>query len=213
MTLSAYEANRRYFREAYLTGNHAWPADQPSPYALDFLKWLSRRLPRGTLLDLGCGEGRHSLAAAALGFKVWAIDYEPLALRRARRIARVGRAQGIVFRKADVYHLPFSDSSFDVVLDYGCLHHQRKCDWHAYRASILRVMKPHGFFILSVFSPKFPFFRRRLRPWHIAYGAYRRCFTRKELVELFGGDFEILRIVEERAGDAGFWHTLMKRRA
>jgi len=211
--LSADQANRRYFRQAYRSGEHGWAVDEPCPYVVDFLKWLSRVVPGGKLLDIGCGEGRHSFAAARLGFDVTAIDYEPLALRRARRFARRNSVGGIVFREADVFCLPFRDSWFDVVLDCGCLHHQRKRDWPAYRASILRALRAQGFYVLSVFSPRFRFFQGSPRPWHIACGAYRRCFTRKEIVELFGRDFQVIKMTEERGGGRGFWHALMKRRA
>lgn len=210
--LSARRANRLYFREAYRSGDHGWAAEDPCPYALDVLKRLSHRVPGGNLLDIGCGEGRHSFAAAALGFEVTAVDYEPLALKRARRFARTKHTKGIIFRKADVFSLPFPDSYFDVVLDYGCLHHQRKSDWPAYRASVLRVLKPQGFYVLSVFSPKFHLFRASRRPWHIGYGAYRRCFRPKEIVELFGTDLEVMRMIEEGGKNRGFWHVLMRRR-
>lgn len=210
--LLADEANRRYFREAYRKREHGWETEEPSPYAEAFLRRVRRQVPVGTLLDIGCGEGRHCLAARRLGFKVTGIDYEPLALERARHFAVVRHVGGIRFRKANVFSLPFLRSSFDVVLDYGCLHHQRKSDWTAYRASVLRVLKPHGFYILSVFSPKFCFFRASRRPWHIAFGAYRRCFTQQEISELFGPHFEIPAIVEEQGEGRGFWHVLMKRR-
>jgi len=210
--LSAREANRRYFREAYRTAEHGWAVDEPSPYAVNYLKQLRRLVPHGKLLDVGCGEGRHSLDAARLGFNVTAIDYEPLALKRARQTAEVRHAKGITFRRADVFRLPFADATFDIVLDYGCLHHQRKADWPAYRASVLRVLKAQGYYVLSVFSPKFRLFRGGRRPWHIAYGAYRRCFTRREILELFSRDWEMLSISEERGEGGGFWHVLMKRR-
>jgi SAM-dependent methyltransferase len=116
------------------------------------------------------------------------------------------------FREADVFRLPLSESSFDVIVDYGCLHHQRKGDWPAYMASILRVLKAGGFYVLSVFSPRFRFFRGSRRRWHIAYGAYRRCFTRREIVELFREDFEVMEITEERGKEGGFWHVLMRCR-
>jgi SAM-dependent methyltransferase len=209
--LSADEANRRYFREAYRTGEHGWAVDEASRYALGFLRELKRLVPGGTLLDIGCGEGRHAFAAAQLGFKVTAIDYEPLALTRARRFARINGISGIVFRKADVFSMPFRDSRFDIVLDHGCLHHQRKADWSAYRSSILRVLKPEGYYLLCVFSPRFYMFRGSRRRWHIGHGAYRRCFTRGDIAGLFGGHFEIIEIAEERSGDRGFWHALMKR--
>lgn len=210
---SADEANRQYFRDAYCTGEHGWPGDEPSPYAVDYLKRVRRLVPGGKLLDIGCGEGRHAFAAARLGFKVTAIDYEPLALQRARQFAKSKSIEGIVFRRADIFRMPFPDAHFDVVLDYGCLHHQRKSDWTVYKRSILRVLKLEGYYILSVFSPKFRMFRGSRRRWHIACGAYRRCFTRKEIAELFGGEFEIVNMTEERGKDGGFWHVLMKRRA
>jgi len=207
--LSAAKANRRYFRQAYRTGKHGWAAEAPSPHAVTFLKRLRHLTPGGRLLDVGCGEGRHAIAAAKLGFRVTAIDYEPLALERARRFSK---GKGILYRQADVFRLPFADSHFDIVLDYGCLHHQRKSDWPTYRASTLRVLKRDGFYVLSVFSPEFYLFRGSRRPWHIAQGAYRRCFTRREIERLFAGDFEILQLTKEKGNQRGFWHALMQRR-
>ena len=211
--LPADEANRRYFRESYRTGKHGWEIEEPSRCALAFLKQVRRQVQAGTLLDIGCGEGRHCFAAWHLGFEVTGIDYEPMALERARHFALTKHAEDITLCKANVFSLPFPRSSFDVVLDYGCLHHQRKSDWTAYAASILRVLKPFSFYILSVFSPKFHFFRAHRRPWHIAYGAYRRCFTQQEISVLFGRQFEILAIEEVKGEGRGFWHVLMKRRS
>lgn len=209
---SADEANRQYFRDAYRTGEHGWAGDQPSPYAVEFLKRVRHEAPSGRLLDLGCGQGRHAIIARTLGFRVVGVDYEPLALRNARRSARREGVKGIAFRQADILDLPFRARSFDIVLDYGCLHHQKKADWAAYRRSVLRVLKPRGYFLLSVFSPRFRFFAGSRRRWHIACGAYRRCFTLDDIRRLFGPDFEFLDQREERGGGRGFWHVLMRRR-
>jgi len=211
--LSAKEASRRYFRQAYRIGRHGWATEKPSSYAVGFLRRLRRSAAGGRLLDLGCGEGRHAIAAAKLGFRVTAVDYEPLALGRARRFARQAGARGIVFRKADALRLPFSDAGFDIVLDYGCLHHQRKSDWSTYKAILLRVLGPRGFYVLSVFSREFPLFHGSRRPWHIAQGAYRRYFTRGNILELFGREFEIVELLKEKGDHPGFWHALMRRRA
>ena len=211
--LRANEASRRYFREAYRTGVHGWHAQEPDPHTVALLKRVRGQVRRGRLLDVGCGEGRHCLAARRLGFRVTGIDREPLALKRARAFARARRAAGILFRKADLFSLPFPRSCFDVVLDCGCLHHQKKADWTAYRESILQALKPTGFFILSVFSPRFRFFLGTSRPWHIAHGAYRRCFTSMEIARLFERHFRILKIDEDRGEGRGFWHVLMQRRA
>jgi SAM-dependent methyltransferase len=208
--LSAREANRRYFHQAYRTGEHGWSVDMPSPCVVEALKRLKNQVSGGTLLDIGCGEGRHSIAAARLGFRVTGVDYEPLALKRARRFAVAKSAAGIRFRKGDVFSLPFRDASFDIVIDCGCLHHQRKRDWAAYRANLLRVLRPGGFHLLSVFSPRFRLFSRSRRQWQIAFGAYRRYFRRRDILDLFSRHFDILDIQEDRAG--GFWNLTMQRR-
>ena len=209
---SARRANRAYFRHAYLTGRHGWAIDQPSPFAVRGLRRLRRLIPGARLLDLGCGEGRHAIAAAKLGFHVTAVDYEPLALRRARALAKTAGTRGIRFRRADALRLPFAASSFDVVLDYGCLHHQTKGDWPVYLAGLLRVLKPRGFLILSVFSPRFRMFQGSRRRWHIAQGSYRRCFTPADLQGLLGRDFRTLRRAEDTSADGGFWHVLLRKR-
>ena len=210
--LTATQANRRYFQDAYRTGQHGWKAEDPSAYAVKFLNRLTRIIPNGRLLDLGCGEGRHAILASRLGFRVTAVDYEPLALKRARRLAKIKGAKGIVFHIANILHLPAPKTTFDVVLDYGCLHHQKKADWPAYKATVLNVLSPRSFFVLSVFSPKFPLFRGSHRNWHIAQGAYRRYLTRRDIVGLFGRELEALEMIEEDGGRHGFWHVLFRRR-
>lgn len=211
-TASAAEANRRYFRQAYRTGEHGWAVTEPSCHVVRFLERVREAVPGGGLLDLGCGEGRHCLAAARMGFQVVGLDYEPLALERARKLIPAPERERITLRIGNVLALPFAEHSFDAVLDYGCLHHQRKADWPTYRANLLRVLKPGGFYLLSAFSPRFHMFRGSTRRWHIACGAYRRCFTREELVGLWDRDFRFVELVEEVEAGQGMWHALLKRR-
>ena len=66
---TAEELNRVYFRRAYRTGEHGWAAEEPSPYALRFLDQVKKAMPDARLLDLGCGEGRHAIAASEMGFR------------------------------------------------------------------------------------------------------------------------------------------------
>lgn len=209
---SAGEMNRRYFREAYRSGVHGWGVEEPSAYAVRNLRRIAKEQRGGRMLDIGCGEGRHAIAAAKMGFKAVGIDFEELALERARRFARAVGAARVEFRKADALKMPFKEGEFDVVMDYGCLHHQRKTDWGRYKASLLRVLKERGYYVLSVFSPRFRMFRGSRRRWHVAHGAYRRNFTAKEIERLFGQEFEVMEMVEEKGEGGGFWHVLMRRR-
>lgn len=63
-------------------------------------------LPRGPLLDLGCGSGVLSVAAARLGFgPITAFDLDPLAVAAAAANA-VANGVELTVRRADVLHDP-----------------------------------------------------------------------------------------------------------
>ena len=210
---SASEENRRYFRRAYETGRHGWQSVEPSPYVVRNLARVAESTTGRRLLDLGCGEGRHCLLAARTGFLPTGVDYEPMAVRRAEANARrADLASRIQWLVADIFALPFAPGSFDMVLDYGCLHHQKKSDWPRYRAAITWVLKPGGYLLLSVFSTAFRVFGPQKRPWHLAHGAYRRFFRADDLHQLFRRDFDFLSLEEERDEVRGFWHALLRRR-
>lgn len=71
-----------------------------------------------TVLDVGPGNGRYTLAAAkAVGpnGRVHAIDIEPRMIDRVRKRAAAEGAANVEARVADVYALPYPDGFFDVV--------------------------------------------------------------------------------------------------
>ena len=151
--------------------------------------------------------------AARMGFLPTAVDYEPRALVRAQASAhQAGLGGRVRWVAADVFALPLAPGSFDVVVDYGCLHHQKKSDWPRYRAALLNTLTAGGYFLLSVFSTAFRTYGPQERPWHLAHGAYRRFFAAADLRELFGPEFELLTLEEEREEARGFWHALMRRK-
>jgi SAM-dependent methyltransferase len=166
------------------------------------------------VLDLGCGEGRHTLLLAGAGYDAVGVDYEPLAIRRAKRIASergmTGRCR---FMVADGFRLPFPNGSFDVLVDFGCLHHIRKSDFDRYLSRVIPLLKSGGRFLLSCFSVKFKHHpgERRRRDWLVHRGHYDRFFRKDEFRKLFGAQFRIRRIEEERNGTYVFWNVLMEK--
>jgi predicted nicotinamide N-methyase len=98
--------------------------DQRLPYWVDI--WPSARVlasrvltvdPVGRrVLELGCGVGLVSTAAAMAGFDVTASDYYPAALRFARANALVNAGVAITTRLADWRRLPRDLGRFEIVV-------------------------------------------------------------------------------------------------
>ena len=103
-------------------------------------------LPPGrdrTLLDLGCGWGRWTMAAAAGGYRAVGIDPCLGAVLAAKRVARqLGLEISLVC--GDARHVPFTAHSFDVVFSYSVLQHFCEEDATATFHEISRVLRPGG---------------------------------------------------------------------
>jgi SAM-dependent methyltransferase len=166
------------------------------------------------VLDIGCGEGRHTRAFAGAGALVVGVDLEPKALARAREAVERGSGRGPGFVHADAFALPFAPSTFDVVLDYGCLHHVRRRDTQRYLEQVVPLLKPEGSFLLSCFSTKFKHHagERRTRDWLVHRGHYDRFFRRTDFDAIFGREFDILDVTEDRDGLYVFHNVLMRKR-
>ncbi|MEK6590314.1 MAG: class I SAM-dependent methyltransferase [Nitrospinota bacterium] len=207
-----YQRQRKFFEEAYKTGEHGWPTEGPSRSVVRFLKYIKRGMPRGKVLDIGCGEGRHTIFFAENGFDAYGIDMEPLAIGRANKFARAkGVKRHTHFIVADALNLPFLKSNFNIAIDYGCLHHIKKSDWKTYIENIKMILKEDAFFILSVFTTKFKHYEgdKRKRKWIIHKNHYDHFFTKGDLKQLFRKPFKVLKIEEEKNGLHVFYHCLM----
>jgi ubiquinone/menaquinone biosynthesis C-methylase UbiE len=102
-----------------------------------------------TVLDLGCGTGRHSLWLAAAGADVTAVDFSEGMLGEARR--KPG-ADGIRFVVHDLHRpLPFADATFDLVVSGLVLEHLRELDGFFVEAR--RVLKAGGRAVVSAMHP------------------------------------------------------------
>jgi SAM-dependent methyltransferase len=102
---------------------------------------------RGKLvLDVGCGMGRFAEVATRWGARVIGIDLSAAAEMAARNLAD----RDFVALQADVFGLPFSSESFDVIYSMGVLHHTPDCE--AAVKVLPRYLKPGGTLTVWLYS-------------------------------------------------------------
>jgi ubiquinone/menaquinone biosynthesis C-methylase UbiE len=102
------------------------------------------------ILDVACGSGNVSLAAARRGAVVTGIDFVAALLERAQERAAAEWLE-IDFREADAEALPFDDGSFDAVLSgFGVMFAP---DQERAAAELLRVCRPGGVIGLANWTP------------------------------------------------------------
>ena len=93
------------------------------------------------MLDVACGNGNATLAAARSGTHARGIDYVPGLLEGGRGRA-AAEGLDVKFRLGDTENLPVADGSFDTVLSvFGAMFaadHQRAAD------QIIRAARPGG---------------------------------------------------------------------
>lgn len=104
-----------------------------------------------TVLDVACGNGNATLAAARRFCQVTGLDYVPALLARAGERARAERLTP-TFMEGDAEQLPFADGIFDAVLStFGVMF---AAD-HARAANeLVRVCKPGGKIALASWTPE-----------------------------------------------------------
>ncbi|MBY9079718.1 class I SAM-dependent methyltransferase [Paenibacillus sp. CGMCC 1.18879] len=109
-------------------------------------------IPRGNMLEIGCGPGRNAIYSAQKGFKVDAVDLSEEAIRWAKERAEQSKVS-VNFECKSAFDLIPKPEYYDFVYDAGCLHHI----WPHRRIEYLRLiystLKTGGYFGLTCFAP------------------------------------------------------------
>ncbi|OGN88119.1 MAG: hypothetical protein A2X23_11120 [Chloroflexi bacterium GWC2_73_18] len=157
-------------------------------------------LPPGRAVDLGCGSGANAVFLAEHGFTATGIDFSPVALRKATRLAATrGVAERTHWVHGDLTapSVPGAEGPFDLLVDYGTLDDLGADGRRAMAELATRLARPGAKFLLWCFYaapeelPRISFSGpSRLSP-AIAPG---------EETALFGDAFEIERLPEPSRG-------------
>ena len=103
--------------------------------------WLAERCKANTkVLDFACGNGENGLFAAQCGSTVSGIDISPEGISNCINNAKdLGLDTKATFSVMDGEKMSFPDSTFDIGIEYGALHH---VDLPIALAELARVLKP-----------------------------------------------------------------------
>ncbi|MCL5410914.1 MAG: class I SAM-dependent methyltransferase [Patescibacteria group bacterium] len=127
--------------------------DTPSIFAEFALEYFPKK---GTVLDLGAGQGQDSRFFASLGYDVLSTDFSDYALSLSKK--KTKNLENIKWQNIDMSKgvLPFSDSSFDVVYANLSLHYFDSEITEKLFSEIRRVLKNNGIVAMLLNSIKDP---------------------------------------------------------
>ncbi|MDF2504910.1 class I SAM-dependent methyltransferase [Clostridium sp.] len=105
-----------------------------------------------SIMDLGCGTGRHSIYLAQQGFKVYATDISKTGLGTTRLKAKKLNLSNIEFKQHDMRNIDFDKNSLDGILCLWTTGHGTLEDSRKNVNEIYRVLKPNGIVVIDYIS-------------------------------------------------------------
>lgn len=137
--------------EERLRGNRDWSNFKWYSVEQRSLDYVRNRLaglcPGKVVLDYCCGNGLEALELARSGAgNVVGVDISPTSVENCRVQAAREGLTNLTFEVMDAEALAFPDNTFDVVTEYGSLHH---LDLTKALPEVARVMKPDGVMLAS----------------------------------------------------------------
>jgi trans-aconitate 2-methyltransferase len=140
---------------------------------LDRTPWTELRLeavrdlldpqPGDRVLDLGCAAGAITHYLSTFDAEPVGIDFEPLAIERARELF-----PGLRFEVADATQLPFADAGFDKAVAADFVEHIEDETFVAMCAELRRVLVPGGLFAIYAPNPRHLIERMKERDFVLA---------------------------------------------
>jgi dihydroneopterin aldolase len=145
------------------------------PAPARFLVQQLHRLPKGKILDVAAGSGRHSLFLASQGYQVDAIDRDAQALAQLSATAKTRKLTTITTKTVDLEqptpHEPdLGKEAYDVIIVFFYLH-------RSLFSHFIDALKPGGVLIYETFTIDNYFHHKHPKRWEF-------CLAHNELLRL-----------------------------
>ena len=138
---------KEWFGEEYLELYSNRDASEAEENAEFVIRHLDGPRPRA-VLDLACGAGRHTAALRRRGYRTLGVDLSIILLA-------IMREQGLPRVAGDMRRLPFTDGSFDWILNFFTSFGYFEAERENFRVleEIVRVLSPGGRFLIDLMNP------------------------------------------------------------
>jgi SAM-dependent methyltransferase len=155
-----------FFGHDYLNiYQHIFTAER-SAQEVSFAERVLELEPGARVLDLCCGQGRHSVPFAQHGYRVTALDLSPAYLDLAQRAAQSHHVE-LETVSADMRSIPFQDH-FDAIVNmyssFGYL--ESEADDARVLESVAKALKPGGRLLLDMLNREWAVANYVQNDWH-----------------------------------------------
>lgn len=147
MESQVFTSWNRYVARINLFKEYGYDTHAERAFILDAAKPLA-----GSILEIGSGKGRMSIALAQAGFRFTTIDKDPEQQQFAQmNLEYLGLQKQVTFRIEDCAAMSFTAGSFDKVICVNAIHHLERP--FQMIDEVVRVLASRGKIILSEFTP------------------------------------------------------------
>ncbi|AGF57260.1 SAM-dependent methyltransferase [Clostridium saccharoperbutylacetonicum] len=175
-------------------------------------------LKEGKALDIGCGKGRNSIYIAKKGLEVCGVDFSETSIEMANKIAT---EQGIKvkFSCQSIFDFQSEKENYDFIYDSGCFHHIKPHRREQYLSTILKYLKPNGYFAMICFNLKgganisdYDVYKDNSMHGGIGFSDYKLKIILESYFEIVEFREMIESDNEEVFGKSSLWSVLMRKK-